>query len=346
MITYQESITYQEGNGCRVPEGKATASAHPNIALVKYWGNRDQKLRLPANASLSVNLAELVTTTTVAFDRSQGNDRVSLDGAVLAGDPAQRVVAQLDRVRALAGWSARAHVVSHNNFPSGAGLASSASGFAALTVAAASAAGLDLGPAGLSALARRGSGSACRSVPGGWVAWQPDPEHEGSYGVTVAPPEHWSVADVIAIVDAEHKTVGSTSGHALAETSPLQAARVATTPARFEACKAALLARDFERLAPVVELETLMMHAVMLTSTPPLMYWAPVTLHLMQQVRAWRAEGVPVAFTIDAGPNVHCLCLLEAAEVVEQRLRQIPGVQQVIRATPGGPARLLNSHLF
>jgi diphosphomevalonate decarboxylase len=303
-------------------------------------------LRLPANASFSVNLANLVTTTTVAFDRRLDSDQISLDGVVLAGDQAQRVVAQLDRVRVLGGRGERARVVSRNNFPSGAGLASSASGFAALTVAAASAAGLDLGLAELSALARQGSGSACRSVPGGWVEWLPAVKHEASYGVPVAPPAYWALADVIAIVETEHKAVGSTAGHALADTSPLQAARVATTPARFQACKAALLARDFERLAPVVEMETLMMHAVMLTSTPPLMYWAPVTLYLMQQVRAWRSEGVPVAFTLDAGPNVHCLCLLEAAAEVERRLQRIPGVQRVMRSTPGGPARLLDSHLF
>jgi diphosphomevalonate decarboxylase len=326
--------------------GKATAVANANIALVKYWGNADQRLRLPANASLSMNMAGLTSTTTVAFDATLEVDAILLDGRPLAADGQARVVEHLERVRKLAGLGERARVVSRNSFPSGAGLASSAAGFAALSLAATAAAGLAMSQRELSALARLGSGSACRSVPGGFVEWRPARRHEDSYGVSIAPPEHWALADVIAIVASEHKDVGSTSGHELAGTSPLQAARVASTPARFEACKAALLARDFERLAPVVELEALAMHAVMLTSTPPLIYWSPATVRLIEEVQAWRAEGLPVAFTIDAGPNVHCLCPSEVAGEVEQRLQSVSGVQQVMRATPGGPARLVETHLF
>jgi len=326
--------------------GKATAVGCANIALVKYWGNADQRLRLPANASLSMNMAGLTSTTTVEFDATLATDEILLDGRPLVADGRVRVVEHLDRVRKLAGLGERARVVSRNSFPSGAGLASSAAGFAALTLAATSASGLTLSPRELSALARLGSGSACRSVPGGFVEWRPAARHEDSYGISIAPADHWALADVIAIVAPEHKEVGSTSGHALADTSPLQAARVESTAARFEACKAAVLARDFERLAPVVELEALTMHAVMLTSTPPLLYWAPATLRLMEGVQAWRAEGLPVAFTIDAGPNVHCLCPLEVAGQVEERLQSVPGVQQVMRATPGGPARLVETHLF
>jgi diphosphomevalonate decarboxylase len=327
--------------------GKATAVSNANIALIKYWGNIDQALRLPANASLSMNMAGLTSTTTVAFDPALEADRVLLDDALLTGDGYRRVVDHLDRVRDLAERAERARVVSRNSFPSGVGLASSASGFAALTLAAAAAAGLELSQPALSALARLGSGSACRSVPGGFVEWRMSGRHEDSYGVSIAPADHWALADVVAIVAAEHKVIGSTPGHALADTSPLQAARVASTPARFVACKTAVLASDFERLAPLVELETLTMHAVMLTSTPALIYWAPVTLRLINAVRSWReGEGLPVAFTIDAGPNVHCLCPLEVAGQVEERLLAVPGVQQVIRAPPGGPARLVADHLF
>jgi diphosphomevalonate decarboxylase len=330
----------------KVGMGKATAVSCANIALVKYWGNSDQVLRLPANASLSMNMAGLTSTTTVGFSATLETDEILLDGRPLASDGRARAVEHLDRVRKLAGLGRWARVVSRNSFPSGAGLASSAAGFAALTLAATSAAGLTLNPRELSALARLGSGSACRSLPGGFVEWRPAARHKDSYGISIAPVGHWALADVIAIVAPEHKDVGSTSGHALADTSPLQAARVESTAVRFEACKAAVLARDFERLAPVVELEALTMHAVMLTSTPPLIYWAPATLRLMEGVQAWRAEGLPVAFTIDAGPNVHCLCPLEVAGQVEERLRSVPGVQQVMRATPGGPARLVETHLF
>jgi len=326
--------------------GTATACANPNIALVKYWGNANQALRLPSNPSLSMNMAGLTSTTTVAFDLRLETDEVVLDGAPLTGDGRLRVVQHLDRVRQIAGRSERARVVSRNNFPAGAGLASSASGFAALTLAATAAAGLDLSQRELSALARLGSGSACRSIPGGFVEWLPAERHADSYGASVAPPEHWALVDVIAIVDAGHKAVGSTAGHALADSSPLQAARVASTPARFEACKTALLEWDFDRLAAVVELEALAMHAVMFTSTPALLYWAPATLRLMQAVQGWRGEGLPVAFTIDAGPNVHGVCLAPAADEVETRLQAVQGVRQVLRAPPGGPARLLKEHLF
>jgi diphosphomevalonate decarboxylase len=198
----------------------------------------------------------------------------------------------------------------------------------------------------LSALARLGSGSACRSIPGGFVAWHPAARHEDSYGVSIAPPDHWALADVVVIVAAQHKQVGSTSGHVLADTSPLQAARVSSTGKRFEACKGALLARDHERLAPIMELETMAMHAVMLTSTPSLLYWTPETVRVMRAVRAWRDGGLPVAFSIDAGPNVHCLCPLEVAHQVVERMRAVPGVEQVLLATPGGAAHLISEHLF
>jgi diphosphomevalonate decarboxylase len=162
----------------------------------------------------------------------------------------------------------------------------------------------------------------------------------------VAPPDYWPLADVIAVVRAEHKVVGSTAGHALAGTSPLQVARVQSTPRRFQACKQALLSRDFEQLVPIVELEALAMHAVMLTSTPSLVYWEPVTVQLIKAVRDWRAQGVPVAFTIDAGPNVHCLCPVDAAAQVRALLEGEVGVEQVLVATVGGPSRLVDSHLF
>jgi diphosphomevalonate decarboxylase len=326
--------------------GKATAVANANMALVKYWGNQNQALRLPANSSLSMNLAGLTSTTTVAFDQTLDEDQAWLDGVLLDGPPRRRVVEHVDRVRRLASWSCSARVASNNSFPSGAGLASSASGFAALTVAAAAAAGLELTQPQLSALARLGSGSASRSIPEGFVEWHPAARHEDSFGVSIAPPEHWALCDVIAIVAEEHKLVGSSSGHALADTSPFQRERVATTPGRFNECKDALLTRDFGRLAPVVELEALAMHAVMLTSAPPLVYWTAATLDLIKAVPLWREGGLPVAFTIDAGPNVHCICLHQAADEVERRLRSIPGVEQVMRATPGGPATLVDHHLF
>ena len=329
-----------------MPSGKATAVAAPNIALIKYWGNRDHALRIPANSSLSMNMGGLTTTTTVAFDDLLRDDVAVLDGVELSGASKDRIVKLLDRVRALAGLDARVRVESRNDFPSGAGLASSASGFAALAVASTAAAGLRLDEASLSRLARVGSGSACRSVPAGYVEWQAGTDDASSFAASIAPPEHWDLRDVIAIVDVTHKAVGSTQGHALADTSPLHAARVATIPDRLRQLKAALLDRDFAAMAPIVEDDALAMHAVMMTSKSPLIYWQPATVAIIHAVRAWRADGLSVCFTIDAGANVHCLCESSAAAEVERRLESISGVQEVLTVSPGGAAHLSGDHLF
>lgn len=318
----------------------ATAIAHPNIAFIKYWGNQDEKLRLPANASLSMNLAGLETVTSVSFVEGLAEDEVLIGGEKQSGSARERVVTHLNHIRRLAKTTTGARVESRNNFPAGAGIASSASAFAALSLAGATAAGLTLSEAELSALARLGSGSAARSIPGGFVEWHPGAAHAESFAETIAPPDHWALVDVVAVVSQKHKSIGSTGGHALAGTSPLQAARVASAPERFQQCKEALLARNFAAFAEGIEADSNLMHAVMMTSTPPLFYWEPITLAIMKAVRQWRAEGVPVGYTIDAGANVHCLCLTEAAPEVERRLRQNLDVKQVFRAGPGGPARL------
>jgi diphosphomevalonate decarboxylase len=322
---------------------KATAVSCSNIAFIKYWGNRDDHLRLPANPSLSMNLAGLETVTSVEFSERLVEDEVFIGGQAQQGAAKVRVCAHLDLIRARAGLALNARVESHNNFPAGVGIASSASAFAALSVAGAAAAGLSLSEAELSALARRGSGSACRSVPGGFTEWpvRAGTENSDSFAVSIAPPEHWALVDVIAILSTRHKSTGSTEGHALASTSPLQAARVAFTPERLARCKAALLARDFAAFAEVVEEDSTLMHAVMMTSRPPLFYWEPGTLALMKAIREWRADGLPVCFTIDAGPNVHCLCEATAASEVERRLRQALGVTDILTAAPGGPTRLI-----
>ncbi|MGH6960809.1 MAG: hypothetical protein ACREE7_10015, partial [Dongiaceae bacterium] len=163
----------------------------------------------------------------------------------------------------------------------------------------------------------------------------------------IAPPEHWNLRDVIAMVDVTPKAVGSTQGHALADTSPLHAGRVATIPSRLRRVKAALLDRDFAAMAPIVEDDALAMHAVMMTSIPPLIYWQPATVAIIHAVRAWRGDGLPVCFTIDAGANVHCLCESpDAAAEVKRRLPAIAGAQDILTVSPGGAARLSEDHLF
>ncbi len=313
------------------------AIAHPNIAFIKYWGDVDPSLHIPANGSISMNLGELFTQTSVSFDPSLQHDQFTLDGRQIQAAGLERVSNFLNRVRKMAGITLCALVDSHNNFPSGTGIASSASGFAALSLAASNAAGLDLDEKALSCLARTGSGSACRSIPTGFVEWQAGTNDQDSYAFTLAPAEHWELVDCIAVVSQEEKPVSSRHGHLLAGTSLLQSIRVDDAPRRLKICRKAILDHDFDALAEVVELDSNLMHAVMLTSTPSLLYWVPATLTVIQAVQSWRKTGLPVCYTIDAGPNVHVLCSGSSSRETVDRLQQLPGVMQVFIAHPGGP---------
>jgi diphosphomevalonate decarboxylase len=177
-------------------------------------------------------------------------------------------------------------------------------------------------------------------VPGGYVEWHVGESDADSYARSIAPPEHWELRDCIAMVNEAHKLTGSTQGHALADSSPVQAARVADAPRRLDLCRKAILERDFEALAAVAELDSNLMHAVMLTSSPPLLYWEAATLEVVHAVLTWRRDGLPAFYTIDAGPNVHVVCPGEYADEVLARVTQVPGVKRVLTAGPGGPARL------
>lgn len=320
----------------------ASAIAHPNIAFIKYWGNRHTSLRIPSNGSISMNLEGLQTRTRVAFDPALQSDEFQLNGIAQAGPGLQRVSSFLDFVRQMAGITTRARVSSENNFPTGAGIASSASAFAALSLAASAAAGLQLSEAQLSRLARRGSGSASRSVPGGFVEWQAGNSDLDSYAFSIASPDHWNLTDCVAVVSQVHKPTGSTEGHALADTSPLQIARVADATRRLDICRKAILERDFGTFAEIVELDSNLMHAVMMTSTPNLIYWQPATLSVMQAVQSWRQDDLDVCYTIDAGPNVHVLCPTPLAGKIAGMLGSLPGVAKVLTAGVGGAAHLEN----
>lgn len=340
---------------------KASARAGANIAFVKYWGQADPELNLPLNNSLSMTLDNAFTLTTVEFLPGLAADVLRLNDEPAGAAATRRVMAQLDRLRALAAAqpapgfghnpalnpaSWRARVESRNSFPTGAGIASSASGFAALTVAAAAGLGLDLTPAELSAMARLASGSACRSLHGGYVEWLAGTSHADSYAVQVAPPEHWRLVDAVAVVSGEAKEVPSEAGHRLASTSPFLAARLATVDGALAACRAAILARDLDALGEAAEADALSLHAVALTSRPSVWYWNCGTQAVVEAVRAWRRDGLPAYFTIDAGPNVHILTLPEHLPAVRARLGEIPAVKEVIVCGPGPGATLLSEHLF
>lgn len=319
----------------------ATAVACANIAFIKYWGNRNNDLRLPVNGSVSMNLDGLFTRTTVSFQPSLPLDELIINGHSVVGKGLGRVTYILDLVREKAGLKMNAEVISENNFPAGAGIASSAAAFAALALAASKAAELGLSERELSILARRGSGSASRSIPAGFVEWKMGSGDDDSFSFSIAPVDHWNLVDCIAVVSTAHKKTGSTEGHAIAGTSPLQNARIEDAPGRLEICRDAILNKDFEAFANIIEHDSDMMHAVMMTSKPPLMYWQSATVEIFHQVREWRAGGLPAGYTVDAGPNVHVLCLGEYAKEVEKRLRELPGVSDVLVAGVGGGAKIV-----
>ena len=318
----------------------ATAIAHPNIALIKYWGDIDPLRHIPANGSISMNLAELVTLTQVSFDPALSGDLLLINDKNITGNSMERVSVFLNKVRRMAAISTYARVESYNNFPISAGLASSASAFAALSLAATTAAGLKLDEKDLSSLARIGSGSACRSIPAGFVEWKAGQDDTDSYAYTIAPPEHWDLVDCIAVVSKQAKSASSATGHSLASTSPLQSARLADAPRRLELCREAIMQRDFDQLAVVVELDSNLMHAIMITSSPPLLYWQAATVTVMQAVQNWRNAGLPCCYTVDAGPNVHVLCESAHHTRIAEHLRQLPGVLDVIVSHPGDQTML------
>jgi diphosphomevalonate decarboxylase len=333
---------------------RATAVAPANIAFVKYWGVRDAERLLPYNGSISMNLDACLTTTTVTFDTELAQDEVTLtlfgqEARRAAGRPLERVVAHLDRLRALAGVGWRARVESSNNFPSDAGIASSAAAFAALTLASTAALDLGLEERQLSILTRRsGSGSACRSIPTGYVEWYiPEGAYDPliwdqeSYAASLAPPEYWALADIVAVVDAGAKKIGSAENHRLAASSAYFPARLAELPARLEAVRAAITTRDLAALGEAVEADAVSMHAVCMTSRPPSFYWNAGTMTVIQAVRGWRAEGLQSYFTIDAGPNVHVICDAVDRDEVERRLRELPGVLFTIGNGVGAGARII-----
>jgi len=323
----------------------ATAVAGTNIALVKYWGKRDEALNLPATGSLSLTLDRLGTRTRVAFDGGAA-DRVTLDGAPAGEKFAARAAAFLDRVRARAGLTARATVETSNSVPTAAGLASSASGFAALALAATRAAGLELAPAELSELARLGSGSAARSIFGGFVEMARGARADGRDAVARPLDEGagWDVRLVVAITAAGEKTIGSTAAmRQTAATSPYYEAWVRGVDGDLAAARAAIAARDLNALGAVAERSALRMHASAMAADPPILYWNPATLAAIATVRALRERGTAAFITIDAGPHVKVLCAAADAGGVAAALNGTAGVLRTLVAAPGPGARVVEA---
>ncbi|MBN1336230.1 MAG: diphosphomevalonate decarboxylase [Deltaproteobacteria bacterium] len=311
-----------------------TAIAHPNIALVKYWGKRDRPLNLPSTSSVSVTLGGFRTRTTVTWGVAQ--DGVRIDGRTATGPVADRVRRFLDRVDPK---RPPCRVESESDFPVAAGLASSSSAFAALAVAAARVAGLDLDPGALSALARQGSGSACRSIHGGFVHWQRGaaPDGSDSRAVPILPAGAWDLRIVAAVVDAGPKAIGSTEGMERSRlTSPCYPAFVRENERLASWAARCVETRDLLGLVDAMERSTLLMQATMTTAVPPVRYVRPDSLAVVDAVEGLRAQGLTCGWTMDAGPNVKVLCTASEADRVAGILGPLVSAVHVL--TPGGPA--------
>tara|TARA_R110002096_G_scaffold44526_12_gene120406 strand:+ start:33128 stop:34111 length:984 start_codon:yes stop_codon:yes gene_type:complete len=320
-----------------------TAQACANIALVKYWGKRDTTLNLPAQGSLSLTLDALRTTTTVEFDDGLGADSLMLDGKE---STTSRLTPWLDIVRQRAGIGSFARVESKNDFPTSSGLASSASAYAALAVAATGAAGLSLSREELSELARRGSGSAARSLFAGFALWHRGERDDGKDSIAEELVEgaDWPLRMVIAVVGGgKKKSVSSRDamGHCAA-TSPLYQAWLASVPPDLQAAREAIANRDLAALGAVTQGSAMAMHAAALASRPPVRYWQPATLRCLDAVEALQSAGISAYPTMDAGPHVKVLTSEADSAAVAKALTALDEVSQVIVSKAGPGAKRLS----
>ncbi len=328
---------------------KSTATANANIALVKYWGKRDSTLILPQNGSISMTCDGLQTTTTVEFSAKCNEDTVMINDEELKKDE-KDILGHVDKIRKIAGVKEKARIVSQSNFPVAAGLASSASGFAALTLATAGAAGLKPGEKELSILARQGSGSASRSIPEGFVEWYRGKKSDGSdsYAESIAGKEHWKDFRMIATIVSEgKKKVSSRAGMAqTVENCPYYLGWLETVDEDLEAIRNGIINKDFSVVGRTAEANCLKMHALMMTTKPSIIYWIPATLEVVHSVIQWRDEGLECYFTIDGGPQVKVMCLEKDEKEINERLKSLENVKKTIVCKPGDGARITDRHLF
>lgn len=315
---------------------QGTAIAQPNIALIKYWGKRDVERNLPAVGSISITLRELFTRMHVDFDQSLTTDTLVVNGA--ADDKMlPRLAACLDQVAGSDRPCAR--IASTCNFPIAAGLASSASAFAAVTLATAKAAGCELDVDTLATLAGRASGSAARSLFGGFVELQNLDDDIRCR--TIAQADDWPLSVVVAITEKGPKAVGSTEAMEISrQTSPFYSSWVEQQAHDLDTARTAIATRDFEKLAAIAEHNCLKMHSIMWASRPPMVYWNAATMRCLQTVRQLQGQGIGAFFTIDAGPQVKAVCLPEHVDSVEAALRATAGVTDIMTTGLGGGARL------
>jgi diphosphomevalonate decarboxylase len=329
---------------------KATAIANSNIALVKYWGKRNSDLMLPHNSSVSMTLDNLNTMTTVEFSENFSEYELKINGKTAKGKELKRVATHLDLLQDSSPQKRFAKIMSESNFPKKAGLASSASGFAALTLAGTKALGQNLTLKELSILSRRGSGSASRSILGGFVEWIKGSLLDGSdsHAIQIEEEGHWpELSMIVTIISTEEKKISSRAGMSqTVTTSPFYDAWLDTIESDVEKMKQAITKKNFTLLGKIAENNALKMHATMHTTIPPIIYWESGSLSIMKEVLKLREEGTECYFTMDAGPQVKILCQQKDLETIKSRVTELDFVKDIMICHPGGEARLIEEHLF
>jgi len=331
---------------------KATAISPANIAFIKYWGWRDKDLVLPNNDSLSMTMDNCLTTTTIKFSPRFKRDLVKIkffgdQEKEAKGSHFNRVIGQVKRFRKMAKNNLPVKVVSHNSFPSDAGIAASASAFSALTLVLVDALGLKFSLKELSVLTRlAGSGSACRSVVDGFAYWQKGTGSDSSYAYQLKDEKWWSLVDIVTVVDTQVKEVSSREGHERSRTSLHYQARLKELPKRVTRVKEAILKKDFPQLGEAIEQDAVSMHLIAMTSQPPIFYWNEGTMEIIQSLRQWRQKNLLAYFTMDAGANVHVICREKDCQEVNKRLKKIGHVLFTIVNRPCKGAKLVTKHLF
>jgi diphosphomevalonate decarboxylase len=320
------------------------AIACANIALVKYWGKRDHILNLPAVGSISITLNALQTKTKVIFRPDLEEDILRINDQNAAHHQQQRVKNFLDIIRNNYKVGHFAEVSSINNFPTGAGLASSASAFAAISLASTSALGLNLSKSQLSVLARRGSGSAARSIYGGFVEMKTGRDRQGNddYAIQLENENYWDLRVIILITAKEQKSIGSTAAmNSCAATSAYYKPWVDSSVFDLDEMRNAIQKKDLEKLGEVAELSALKMHALTFSAKPPIIYWNPATIQLIHMIQKLRREGIPAYFTIDAGPQIKVITLPEYVSKLINDFKCLSEIQEIIETAIGPDAGLI-----
>jgi len=314
---------------------KGRVRAHANIALIKYWGKKDDKLGLPMNSSLSLTLHCFYTETEVIFDNNIEEDFFYLNEYIQDKVATNKISQFLDLFRSAVSMSTKAIVKSVNYVPTAAGLASSASGFAALAAAANIASGLNLNNKELSMYARQGSGSATRSIYGGFVEWREGTSKDDSYAIAIDDAD-WDIGMVVVLINKKEKAVSSREGmRRTVNTSPFYKGWLESANEDLRQIKIAIKKQDIEQVGMIAERNGLKMHGTMLGATPPLLYWEPNSILVMQIVYELRNDGIPCYFTMDAGPNVKIICKLSDSNRIKDKLKQNFEEGQIIATGPG-----------